>query len=218
MVIRETEGLPTYMTIAPEMFDAESLEILVASHIKLAVGHSDATLFEATAAFNSGIPRVTHIFNAQSQWTSRALGIVGAAMDHSTVRASVVADGYHVDFAGIRLAKKLMGSRLFLITDAVTEDVSGPYYFSKKGGVKFTDENGTLSGSALTMIEAVKNCVDKVGIEVEEALRMASLYPAEVLALDDRLGTIEVGKEASFLWLSDDLRVLGVWLKGQSQL
>lgn len=119
-----------------------------------------------------------------------------------------------MDFGTVRLAKKLMGERLFLITDAVTEDASGPYEFSKRSGEKFTNENGVLSGSALTMIDAVRNCVGEVGIEVEEAIRMASIYPARVLGLDDKLGTIEVGNQASFLWLDDNLNIKAVWLKG----
>lgn len=216
-LVEACAGLPTYMTIAPEMFDPESLDVLLASPIKLSVGHSDATHAQANAAFERGILRVTHLFNAQSQWTSRALGIVGATMDHPEARASIVVDGLHVDFASVRMAKKLMGDRLFLITDAVTEDLSGPYEFSKRGGDRFTDANGVLSGSALTMIEAVRNCVKKVGISVEEALRMATFYPAEVVGLDASLGTLEVGKEASFLWLSDELEVKAVWIKGERQ-
>ncbi|KAI9029328.1 hypothetical protein DFJ74DRAFT_603085 [Hyaloraphidium curvatum] len=215
-IVRRTDGLPTFMTVAPEEFGGDgALDLLLASHVRLSLGHSDATHAQARAAFARGIRNVTHLFNAQSQWTSRALGVVGATLESGTARASVVADGLHVDFAGIGLAKRLMGDRLFLITDAVTEDVSGPYKFSRRGGARFEDENGTLSGSALTMIEAVRNCVREVGIPVEEALRMASMYPAEVLGLDAKLGTLEAGKEATFLWLSDELEVLGVWVEGE---
>ena len=119
---------------------------------------------------------------------------------------SIVADGYHVDFAMIRLAKKLMGDRLFLITDAVTETKEGPYPHELKGD-KY-ESNGILSGSALTMIKAVKNCVEQCNIPLDEALRMASLYPAKVLGIDHETGRIEKGYKADLVLMNEKFDVL----------
>jgi len=209
-IIERTNGLPTYMTIAPEMFKPEVLDLLKNSHIMCSMGHSDATFEQAQKA---GISRITHLFNAMSQWQSRALGLVGASF-RSDAWTSIIADGLHCDFESLRLAKQLKGEKLFLITDAVTHDESGPYVFSKNGA-RFTNEAGVLSGSALTMDEAIRNCVHKAGISTEEAIRMATVYPAEVANLHD-LGTIEVGKRACFVHLSEDLQVKQVWYDGEA--
>jgi len=101
-----------------------------------------------------------------------------------------------------------------LITDAVTHDESGPYIF-KKSGIRFTNEAGVLSGSALTMDEAIRNCVQKAGISLEEAIRMSTVYPAEVANLA-HLGSILSGKRACFVHLSDDLHVKQVWYDGEA--
>jgi N-acetylglucosamine-6-phosphate deacetylase len=212
-LILETNGLPTYLTIAPEMFESDVLNRLINSPIMLSMGHSDANFEQATAAIDQGISRITHLFNAMSQWQSRALGIVGASFS-SDAWTSIIVDGLHCDFESVKLAKKLKGDRLFLITDAVTNDVSGPYFFSQTDG-RFTNDAGTLSGSSLTMQQAVKNCVVEVGIPLEEAIRMATWYPAKVANLDQDLGSIEVGKRACFIHFSDDLTIQQVWYDGE---
>ena len=209
-IIDRTQGLPTYMTIAPEMFDANVLSLLKNSHIMCSMGHSDATYEQAHQA---GISRITHLFNAMSQWQSRSLGLVGASF-RSDAWTSIIADGLHCDFESLRLAKQLKGEKLFLITDAVTHDESGPYIFTKSG-IRFTNEAGVLSGSALTMEEAIRNCVQKAGISLEEAIRMSTVYPAEVANLT-HLGSIGAGKRACFVHLSDDLHVKQVWYDGEA--
>jgi len=208
-LISETNGLPTYLTIAPEMFESAVLNRLIESPIMVSIGHSEASFEQANAAINQGISRITHLFNAMSQWQSRALGIVGASFS-SDAWTSIIVDGLHCDFESVKLAKKLKGDRLFLITDAVTNDVSGPYFFSQTDG-RFTNDAGTLSGSSLTMQEAVQNCVEKANISLEEAIRMATIYPAQVANLDQDLGSIEVGKRACFIHFSDDLAIQQVW-------
>lgn len=196
-IIRRAGDLQIYMTIAPEMFEDDLLDYIISSPIICSIGHSDATQQQVEKAFKKGVNKITHLFNAQSQWQSRALGIAGTSLLHDEIWASIIVDGLHLDFGTVKLAKELKRSKLFLITDAVTEDVSGPYSFTKKEG-KFTNEQGVLSGSALTMYEAIVNCLNHVGIDLEEAIRMASWYPAQVIGLDQTLGTIEVGKKAIF--------------------
>jgi len=212
-LIDETEGLPTYITIAPEMFESAVLRRLIESPIMVSMGHSEASFEQASSAIDLGISRITHLFNAMSQWQSRALGIVGASFS-SDAWTSIIVDGLHCDFESVKLAKKLKGDRLFLITDAVTNDVSGPYFFSQSNG-RFTNDSGTLSGSSLTMQQAVKNCVEKVDISLDEAIRMATIYPAKAANLDQDLGTIEVGKRACFVHFSDDLTIQQVWYDGE---
>ena len=114
-----------------------------------------------------------------------------------------IADGFHVDYAAIRVAKKVMQQRLFAITDAVTTTTEG-YYPHKPEGDKFTAGN-ILSGSALTMYKALQNLVNHVGIETGEALRMCSLYPAQIMQIDDHLGRIATGYEAKMVLVPEAL-------------
>jgi N-acetylglucosamine-6-phosphate deacetylase len=214
-LIERTKGIPTYLTIAPEMFSSAELSLLLNSPIMCSLGHSDATYSEAMDAIQKGVSRITHLFNAMSQWQSRAPGLVGASFD-SNAWTSIIADGLHCDYKSLELAYRLKKGRLFLITDAVTNDVSGPYSFLAKEG-RFTNEAGVLSGSSLTMIEAIQNCVQKASIPLEEAIRMATVYPAEVANLAN-LGSIEVGKRACFVELNPSLEVEQVWYDGKALL
>jgi len=106
----------------------------------------------------------------------------------------------------VRLAKKVMVERLFFITDAVTETKEGPYPHELKGD-KY-ESNGILSGSALSMMKAVKNGVEKCDISLDEALRMASLYPAKVLEIDTVTGKIEKGYKADLVLIDENLAVI----------
>lgn len=102
---------------------------------------------------------------------------------------SIVADGIHVDFSMIALAKRDLGDKLFLITDAVSESSAGVYQHVLHGD-HYTMPDGTLSGSNLTMLKAVANCVTKVGIPLAEAINMASLYPVQLLGENKKCGKI----------------------------
>jgi len=106
------------LTIAPEMFSSAGLQALRESPFLLSAGHTNATYRQAMAAFDSGVPLATHLYNAMRGFESREPGVVGAVFDHPGVRASIIADGFHCDFAAVRLAYRLLGDRLFLISDA----------------------------------------------------------------------------------------------------
>jgi N-acetylglucosamine-6-phosphate deacetylase len=200
------KGVITMITLAPEVCSAEVIDLVQSSGVVVSAGHSNATFDQATYAFDNGIGAATHLYNAMSPLQHRAPGMVGAIMQHATVKSSIVADGHHVDFSAINIAKKLMGDRLFYITDAVTETQQGPYPHTLEGD-KYV-ANGILSGSALTMAKCVKNGVEQAGIELSESLRMASLYPAQVMKLVQQLGKIEKGYRADFAVMNDNLEVV----------
>lgn len=206
-ILKANEGIVTYITLAPEMCDEKYLNLLINSGINISAGHSDATFEQAKKGFEKGISRVTHLYNAMSQFQSRAPGLVGATFD-SAVNASIVADGIHVDFNTIKITKKLLGNRLFYITDAVTEDTRGEYSFTFNKD-HYINNLGVLSGSALSMMQAVKNGVNFCDIPLPESLRMASTYPAKVANLSN-LGKIEKGYLADFVVFDDDLNVIEV--------
>ena len=197
------------MTLAPEVVSNEAIDLLQKHGVTISIGHTNATFEQAKAAFQKGINAATHLFNAMSPLQHRALGVVGAIYDDKNVCTSVVADGHHVDFSVIRISKTILKERLFLITDAVAENLEGAYSH-RLDGDKYVIADGTLSGSALTMLQAVKNCVEKVGISLEEALRMASLYPAKVMGLDNLLGKIDAGFNADFIVLNDKMNKIAL--------
>lgn len=212
-LLHEGKDIIKMITLAPEVCSDIIIEMIQKAGIIISAGHSNATYQQAINAFDKGIHTATHLFNAMSPLHHREPGLAGAVMDAENVSCSVVADGYHVDYAAIRIAKKIMKDRLFLITDAVTTNTTGAYQHQLQGN-KYVVADGTLSGSSLTLLQAVKNCVTHVGIGLEEALRMASLYPAKVLAIDNSFGKIKEGYAAEMLWLTKELELKGVYTNG----
>lgn len=201
------------ITIAPEFFDEETIRMLLARGVVLSAGHSDAQSAQATQAFDWGVQAATHLFNAMSPLHHREPGLPGAIFLHDKVRASIIADGIHVAYDVVGISKRAMGRRLFLITDAVTASDSGQYTHIDKGD-HFALPDGTLSGSALTLLQAVGNCVAHVGIALDEALRMATRYPAELIGADD-IGALHPGAKANVLVFGDDFKPRRVMLEGK---
>lgn len=202
------EGIITMITLAPEVVSEDIIQYIQSRGIVVSAGHTNASYIEATNAFNKGIKTATHLFNAMSALQHRAPGVVGAILDHPTVCCSIVPDGYHVDFAAIRIAKKIMGSRLFAITDAVTHTEIGPYPHQLMGDRY--EANGILSGSALTMLQCVKNFHLKCGIELGEAIRMCSVYPAKTIGLPHITGILQINEQADFICLDKNLNRIRV--------
>lgn len=207
-LLEEADGVIKMITLAPEMVDPSVIEYLLEEGIVVSAGHTNATYKQATKSFEN-IRVATHLFNAMSAFQGREPGMVGAIFDHPRVSCSVVADGIHVDFASIRISKAIMKERLWLITDAVAETDTEPYRHVFKQD-RYTVPDGTLSGSCLTMMKAVKNCVQHCGFAIDEALRMASLYPARVLGIENKRGMIGEGADASFVVFNDDLELVEV--------
>ncbi|OQP67326.1 N-acetylglucosamine-6-phosphate deacetylase [Niastella vici] len=209
MLLKKGEGVFRMMTVAPETCDDAIIELLQSHNIIISAGHTNATYQQAMTAFNKGIPAATHLFNAMSPLQHREPGMVGAIMNHPFVRASIVCDGVHVDYAAVHIAKKVLGRRLFFITDAVAETTSGEYQHLFRGD-RYALPDGTLSGSALTMLQCVKNAVAYAGISLEEALRMAAAYPAQLITAE-KLGKIEKGFQADFVVFDDMLELQRVY-------
>jgi N-acetylglucosamine-6-phosphate deacetylase len=199
------KGVIKMITLAPEICSKEIIDMVHSYGVFISAGHSNATYKEAMIGFAAGIDTVTHLYNAMSPLQHREPGLVGATFDHDKIPASIIPDGFHVDYAAIRIAKQVMKERLFVITDAVTETDKG-YYPHKRVGDKYESE-GVLSGSALTMNKAVKNLVNYCGIELGEAMRMCSLYPARAINMGNQLGKIKKGYKKSMVVMNDQLEV-----------
>jgi N-acetylglucosamine-6-phosphate deacetylase len=191
------KGVVKMITLAPEVCAPEVVSLIRNTGVIVSAGHSNATFEQATAAFDAGISAVTHLYNAMSPLAHRAPGVVGATFVHPLVRSSIIVDGHHVDFGAVKIAKAIMGERLFVITDAVTETSEG-LYRHQLAGDKY-ECNGTLSGSAITMFGSYRNLVGPIGLDTGEALRMCSLYPAQVLGCEGTYGKIAPGYGAQFI-------------------
>ena len=216
--------LPVLMTtVAPETVTPQQIAALSGAGVAVSLGHSDAGFATTRAAIEAGARQVTHLYNAMSQLQHREPGMVGAALDLSEVSAGLIADGFHVDRHAIAIAlrAKRGPGRIFLVTDAMATIGTDMTEFTLNGrtirreGGRLTLADGTLAGADLDMISAVRFMYREIGLPVEEALRMASLYPARTVAQDDRLGRIGEGRPASFVHLSDALDMRGVWIDGE---
>jgi len=209
--VEMAEGELKMMTIAPELQDQEVIDYLHGQGVILSSGHSNATYDEGKRFLNKPVPAVTHLFNAMPQMHHREPGYIPAIFEERPY-ASIVADGIHVDFAMVRLAKRELGDKLFLITDAVTVTDEGVYQHQFTGD-RYVMPDGTLSGSSLSMLKAVQNCVEKVGIDLAEAVNMASLYPAQLAKMPHK-GRIAASCDADMIVFDDKYQVKGTVFKG----
>ncbi|KGA99218.1 N-acetylglucosamine-6-phosphate deacetylase [Leclercia pneumoniae] len=210
----------TKVTLAPEMAGPEVISKLSATGIVVSAGHSNATLKEAKIGFRAGITFATHLYNAMPYITGREPGLVGAIFDEPDVYCGIIADGLHVDYANIRNAKRIKGDKLCLVTDATAPAGANIEQFIFAGKTIYyrnglcVDENGTLSGSALTMIEGVRNLVEHCGIALDEVLRMATLYPARAMGVATRLGSIAPGMVANLTAFTHDFKIIKTIVNG----
>ena len=208
------DGVIKMMTIAPELQDEDVIQLLLANNVVLSMGHSDATFEQATNAYDKGISTTTHLFNAMPSIHHREPNLPTAFFNHSSAMASIIADGSHVNFEVIKMSHKLAKGRLFLITDAVTACNIGPYQHQLVGD-KFITSDGTLSGSNITLVDAVKNCVNHCEIPLVDALNMANLYPAKVIGQQNHLGRIELGYQANFIILDQRFNAKEIIFQGK---
>jgi N-acetylglucosamine-6-phosphate deacetylase len=148
--------------------------------------------------------------------------MVGAALSDANSYCGLIADGLHVHDATMKAAVAAKGkTRIMLVSDAMPTAAGGPDHFNLQGRMvrreegRLALEDGTLAGSNLTMDEAVRYCVNKLGISIEDALCMASLTPAQFIRADQQLGRIHEGYLANLVHLTDDLTVLETWIDGK---
>lgn len=201
-------GVITMITLAPELFDDRLLHLIEDAGVVISAGHSNADYNQALKAFDSGVRVATHLFNAMPPLHHREPGLAAAILQASHVRSSIIPDGLHVSYPMVQLAARLMGERLFAITDAVAETATGPYQHQFSGDRY--EAAGILSGSALTMHQAFKNLITHVGLPIEDALRMCSTTPAEVVSKGHLYGCLKPGARAHFLLLDDENNIAEV--------
>ena len=210
------------LTVAPEIVSPEQIERLVQGGVVVSLGHSDADADTVSAAIDAGATGVTHLFNAMSQMSGREPGLVGTALDRGEVWAGLIVDMHHVDpvMMRIALAAKREPGRLMLVTDAMPPAGTSLDGFVLNGWAvrresgRLTLADGTLAGSDLTMDRAIENAVLDLDLPVEEALRMASLYPSRFMGMERTHGRLEAGRAADLVLLDDSLGCRRCWRDG----
>ena len=211
----------TVVTLAPEMTTPEIIAKLTAAGVLVSAGHSDASYGETAAAIAHGLRGFTHLFNAMARLEPRDPGIVGAALYDENTWCGIIVDGHHVDPIMLKLALRCKRhDRFMLVTDGMPPVGSDQPSFVLQGrtirvvdGI-CRDENGTLAGTALDMAAAVRNSVSLLGLDIAEAARMASQYPAEFLGLGHELGRIAPGYRANLVQMDDEFKVRRTWIEG----
>ncbi len=215
-------GYPVMLTLAPEHTQPGQIKLLAEAGIIVCAGHTNASYESVTRALAEGLRGFTHLFNAMSQLQGREPGVVGAALEDRNSWCGIVVDGHHVHPGSVRLAQLCKPEgKLYLVTDAMATVGSSSKSFELYGETiseqdgRLVSAEGRLAGSAISMMDAVRITTNLVGLPLEESLRMASLYPAQMLAVDVNKGRIARGYDADLVHFSDDFRVLDTWIKGE---
>ena len=209
----EVEGLlcrmegARHVSAALELDDGDFLRRALELGATVSLGHTDADYETANALFTKGVTALTHTFNAMPPLHHRDGGVVAAGLTSDTALCEMICDGFHIAPHMVKLAYRLAGERLVLITDS-TGCADGEYQIAgnpvtvKDGKARTHD--GAIAGSTLSMWEAVCNLRDFAATTLENAIYAATMAPAREIGLEDEIGSIEVGKRADLLVLEDD--------------
>ncbi|OKY26073.1 N-acetylglucosamine-6-phosphate deacetylase [Thalassotalea sp. PP2-459] len=210
------------VTLAPETVSVEDISRMVSLGIKVCLGHTNADYPTAQAAIDAGADGFTHLYNAMSPMQGREPGVTGCALLNDNASCGIIIDGHHVDYTTAKLALKTKPKgKVFLVTDAMSTIGTNQTEFSffdrtvyLRDG-RLTSTTGELAGAALDMITAVNNSHHGLDISFEEAVRMASKYPANYINQSGIRGELQVGQAADFLVLNQDHQVISTWVAGK---
>ena len=213
-------GTARILTLAPEI--PGGLELIDAARkagIVAALGHTDATYGQAMDAIAHGARHAAHVFNAMRPFSHRDTGVLGAVLTSSLITAELIADGVNVDEAAMKLLLNAKPGKVILVSDgtAATGMPDGKYRLGNfdvlvTGGVVRNSE-GKLAGSALTLDRALRNIV-ALGVPLGEAVRMLTLYPAQLLGAEFRKGIIAAGADVDLVFLDSQLQIAKVVTRG----
>ena len=214
-ILDMTAGKLAMMTIAPEVEgNLEVIRRLVDSNIVASFAHSEADYEQTLAGIRAGISHATHLFNAMSGIHHRIPGPLVAIFENEKVTAQLIADGIHLHPSVLKLALDILGpERIVLITDGMQAMglpdgqyiYNGVEYESKNGAARYKD--GTLIGTALGLSELVKRFISFTDCGFDVAVKMVTENPAKVLGIEERKGSIAIGKDADLVLLNNDLSV-----------
>ena len=202
------------MTLAPELpRGLETIRWCARRNIVVSLGHSDANDVVAERAIRAGATAVTHAFNGMRPLHHRDPGLLGEVLTDDRLAAMVILDGVHVDPTAFQLLLRCKGAeRIVLVTDSIRHQ-HGKTATLRHGAYYLNDQ--TLAGSALTMMRAVRNAVAFGASSLQDAVRMATLNPARLIGEADRIGSLEIGKQADLVVFDRQFKVSMTFVDGQ---
>ncbi len=213
-----SEGLVRLIDLATEQPGGQEFVEKAKELCTVSIAHTTATYQEAKAAFDWGVTHVTHLFNAMNGLHHRNPGVVGAALEDERVRAELICDGEHIHPAVLKIAFRQLGGRALIVSDSLRANGMPEGAGYELGGQtvritggKCTLPDGTIAGSVSNLHQEVKNLVSW-GVPFEQAVRSASLVPAQAIGRDGEIGSIEPGKAADLVVLDDQLDIVSVWV------
>ena len=214
----------TYVTLAPECTTPDMIKRLADAGIIVAAGHTAASYAEIRQALDHGLKAFTHLFNAMTPLGSREPGVVGAALEDTESWCGIIVDNYHVHPSTLKIAiaAKARG-KMLLVTDAMPTVgavdkslvLNGERLQAANG--RCATSAGTLAGSDLDMLSAVKNTHQLLDLPLAEAIRMASLYPATLLGLEHQLGRLAPGFQADMIAIDEHFVLHHSWIAGKDK-
>jgi len=210
------------MTIAPEVPGATKLIRYVSLlGVTVSMGHSNATYDEALAGIRAGVSHTTHLFNGMRAYHHREPGGIGAVLENPNVSVELITDFVHLHPATIQLVYTVKPkNKVIVVTDSIrAADMPDGLYkdrfelYVKDGEARLP--NGTLAGSTLTLDKALRNLVFELRVPIKDAMTMITANPAKCIKVDDKIGSIEIGKCADLVVLDRDLNVMRTFIDGE---
>lgn len=200
----------------------EVISFLKGEGVTVALAHSNSSYEESIGAIDYGASVATHLYNGMRAFSHREPGIIGASLLDDRVYCEIIYDRIHVHDAAFKLAFKMKGAdKLVLVSDAMRAaglsegeyELGGQKVFVRDGAARL--EEGNLAGSVLNLNRAVKNVREHIGLNMVDAVRIASLSPAKAIKVDDRKGSIEVGKDADLILIDDEINIFKTLVRGK---
>ncbi|MEU6943739.1 N-acetylglucosamine-6-phosphate deacetylase [Streptomyces sp. NPDC046316] len=222
-LIDAARGQARMVTLATELPGGiDSVRLLAEHGVVAAIGHTDATYEQTVEAIDAGATVATHLYNAMPALGHRAPGPIAALLEDERITVELINDGTHLHPAALELAFHHAGPRrVAFITDAMDAAgfgdgryMLGTLAVEVKDSVARLVEGGSIAGSTLTLDRAFKRAATVDGLPVESVVQAISANPARVLGIDDRVGSLEPGKDADLVVLDADFDVKGVMRKG----
>ncbi|HSW94499.1 MAG TPA: N-acetylglucosamine-6-phosphate deacetylase [Gammaproteobacteria bacterium] len=211
------------VTLAPELPNAcELIHFLKTQNIVASIGHTNATFTETMAAIDAGCSHVTHLFNAMRGMHQREPGVVTAGLLSDKLSTELIVDGIHLHPSIVDLVFRIkQPEKMILVTDAMRAKCLKDGLYDLGGQAvhvadkKATLPDGTLAGSVLDMISAMRNMMAFTNCHLQDVIRFVSENPARMLGIFNKKGSLLPGKDADLVVLDEALNVVLTMVSGK---